>query len=214
MAYQAKWSAWLSVDERDRAQRFARATDRDRFRLSRGGLRYLLAQYLNCAPKALAFTYSHYGKPSLLHPATPLQFNLAHSGAWVVYGVSQCRWLGVDVEQLSERPYLEALIQRCLSPSEQVTLPKTLVARQRAFFDYWTVKEAHLKAIGLGLSYPMSKLEVGWSPRPHLICPAHVPTGSATGWTIAQWQPDDRAIAAVCLGHANGVVARRPFPLP
>ena len=96
-----RWFEWLSNDERDRAQHFFKSEDRECFILSRGGLRYLLACYLTCAPETLIFTYSSYGKPSLAVPNESLQFNLAHSGMWVIYAIGFQAFLGVDIEQVT-----------------------------------------------------------------------------------------------------------------
>ena len=72
-----RWFEWLSEDERERAHRFFKPVDRERFILSRGGLRYLLACYLNGEPESLRFAYSAYGKPSL---ATPEDLASVQSG--------------------------------------------------------------------------------------------------------------------------------------
>ncbi|MEL6381050.1 MAG: 4'-phosphopantetheinyl transferase superfamily protein [Cyanobacteria bacterium J06626_18] len=206
------WFQWLSVDERDRAQRFFKPEDRERFILSRGGLRYLLASYLDCAPKSLLFAYSDYGKPSLADPCPVLQFNLAHSGSWVVYAVGQQALLGVDVEQINPRTRLDGLIERCLTSNEQATLPVAHAARLEGFFQHWTVKEAHLKAIGLGLSYPMTDVEIAWHPDPTLVIPAKIDT-APTPWTVKLWYPTDDAIAAVCTGRSHSQVVIRSFPV-
>ena len=215
-----RWFEWLSNDERDRAHHFFKPEDRERFILSRGGLRYLLACYLACAPESLIFTYSSYGKPSLLAPDDTLQFNLAHSGTWVVYAVGFQALLGVDIEQITSRTRLDGfrtrldgLIEYCLTPNEQTTLPITShTARLEGFFKHWTLKEAHLKAIGLGLSYPMTDVEIAWLPEPRLVIPAKL-TEAPTGWTVKLWYPAGGAIAAVCVGQLNSQIVIRPFPV-
>ncbi|MGF1524160.1 MAG: 4'-phosphopantetheinyl transferase family protein [Leptolyngbyaceae cyanobacterium] len=207
----ALWCKWLSADERDRAQRFFKPEDRERFILSRGGLRYLLACYLSCAPESLVFAYSDYGKPSLADPGRSLQFNLAHSGEWVVYAVGQQALLGIDVEHINRRTRLDGLIERCLTPNEQATLPTAPAARLEGFFKHWTVKEAHLKAIGLGLSYPMTDVEIAWYPEPTLAIPAKIAESPAQ-WTVKLWYPASDAIAAACIGRSESWVVMRAFP--
>lgn len=205
---------WLSADERDRAQRFIRAEDRDRFTLARGGLRYLLAEYLACSPESLCFAYSDYGKPSLTKSYAPLHFNLAHSGQWVVYAVGSQELLGVDVEQINLRTHLDGLIERCLTVNEQANLAKASREPLRSFFKHWTVKEAHLKAIGLGLSYPMTEVEIDWTPYPKLARPAVVEGHKLADWTVRLWSPAEDAIAAVCVGRSDCAIQIRPFPSP
>lgn len=209
--YRVQWLSWLSVDEQDRAQRFFRQADRDRFILSRGALRYLLGRYLCCSPQSLAFGYSAYGKPSLSHPQTQLHFNLAHSKDWTVYAFSRCAWVGVDVEAISQRNYLEALIDRCLTEDESSSLPVNSDARLVKFLQHWTLKEAHLKATGLGLSYPMNQIQVSWRPTVHLKQPAKISNDTVDEWTTMLWYPDAEAIAAACVGQANHRFLIRSF---
>ena len=208
-----RWFAWLSEDERARAQRFFRAEDCDRFTLSRGGLRYLLGRYLTCAPETLAFAYSPYGKPSLKLSSAALHFNLAHSGEWVVYAIGRQSLLGIDVENVTPHRYLDGLIQRCLTPQEQVNLPTSPPERLVSFIKHWTVKEAHLKAIGLGLSYPMTDLQIDWLPEPKLARPAKAASVPITQWTLKLWYPAADAIAAVCIGQADSRILIQSFPV-
>lgn len=157
----------------------------------------------------MAFAYSAYGKPSLLDANPPLHFNLAHSGNWVIYGCSLCQWTGVDVEEISSRAYLEALIQRCLTAAEQTTLPQDLTARLTRFLQYWTVKEAHLKAVGLGLSYPMTQVQVVLEPTPYLEHPAMTEVGTIADWFTQLWNPGPGAIAALCVGQSQPHIRMR-----
>ena len=205
-AVRSHWQAWLSPDERDRLQKYQRAADRDRFIYSRGGLRYLLASYLRQSPTAIQLGYRAYGRPYLLDEQPRLHFNVAHSGDWVIVGFSRCRHIGVDVEGLQPRQRLSALIQRCLTPQEQAALPLDPTAQLTHFLQYWTLKEAHLKALGLGLSYPLQQVQVTVQPQPAIICPVHLPNSSLTDWQVELWQPDPQAIAAVCVGQANSKI--------
>ena len=132
-------------------------------------------------------------------------------GAWVVYAVGFQVLLGVDVEQVNPRTRLDGLIERCLTPNEQSTLPITQTARLESFLKHWTVKEAHLKAIGLGLSYPMTDIEIAWLPEPELVIPAKIEAPPAK-WTVKLWYPADDAIAAVCVGRSASQIVMRSFP--
>lgn len=205
-----QWQGWLAAAERDRADRFHRDRDRHTFILARGGLRWLLGQYLGVAPEAIAFSYGDHGKPQLAAPPSldpALTFNLAHSGDWVVYALTRGAAIGVDVEAIAPRRYGEGLIQRCLTPQEQHTLSPDLATRQRQFFDYWTAKEAYLKATGQGLSYPMTAVEVVWTTAHHgrLVAPS-----AAQPWTLRSWQPAPAMVAAVCVAMPTTVPALPP----
>ncbi len=136
----------LSVDERSRADRFKFAQHQQRFIAGRGFLRSLLSRYLNADPSSLEFYYGSHGKPFLKE--TSIQFNLAHSQHLAVYAVTRDRAVGIDVEQVRAVEQLEALVQRFFLPSEA----RTIQAQPDLFFQYWTCKEAFLKATGTGLS--------------------------------------------------------------
>ena len=69
----------LCEEELVRAERFRFPFLRRRFVAGRGALRAILAEYLSVEPQKLTFSYSAYGKPSLLntswqHPVQCLSF--------------------------------------------------------------------------------------------------------------------------------------------
>ncbi|MGF1457559.1 MAG: 4'-phosphopantetheinyl transferase family protein [Leptolyngbyaceae cyanobacterium] len=104
------WQSWLNPTEQAQVERYRRAPDRDRAILSRGGLRYLLASYLNEPPHELQLATQCHGKPYLVSNADAIQFNVAHSGTWVVYGFTRQAQIGVDVETVCPRPRQSSLI--------------------------------------------------------------------------------------------------------
>src|SRR5512138_53569 len=61
----ADLGTYLSEDERARAARYLRETDRQRFTTARGQVREILAAYLNALPGDLRFIYNEQGKPAL-----------------------------------------------------------------------------------------------------------------------------------------------------
>jgi 4'-phosphopantetheinyl transferase len=156
---QARYFAWLSVDECDRAQRFKNPQHQRDFIAARGALRSHLSQYLNCHPKDLRFDYGDHGKPSLSNDPN-LHFNLAHSHERALIVVCQSAAIGVDLEKVRPIPKLLALAKRFFNVSEYeaiAALPEALQSEK--FLAYWTCKEAYLKATGAGLSQ-IAKLEL------------------------------------------------------
>jgi 4'-phosphopantetheinyl transferase len=153
----------LSDDERQRALRYRSPLDRTHFTLCRAALRVLLGSYLQADPRALRFSYGAHGKPHLRAGAgtTRIGFNLAHCKSVALYAFALDRDVGVDVEQNRPLQDLEQLIEQVFSPREQaalMTLPQ--VERQLTFWRGWTQKEAFTKAAGVGLSMPLTSLEV------------------------------------------------------
>ena len=65
--------------------------------------------------------------------------------------------VGVDVEAVT-RAVLEDIPERHFAPDEVRDLRALPAAEQpRVFFDYWTLKEAYIKARGLGLALPLDQ---------------------------------------------------------
>jgi 4'-phosphopantetheinyl transferase len=70
------------------------------------------------------------------------------------------RDIGLDVEALSREPAIE-LARRFFSAREADQLARTPIdGRATRFLEYWTLKEAYVKARGLGLSLPLDRFSV------------------------------------------------------
>jgi len=151
--------ACLSEDELARAARFKFERDRNRYIAGRGLLRHTLAGYLRTNPAVIRFDYGSQGKPFL--PGEPLQFNLSHSSGQALYAVSLDIELGIDIERLNPAVEVEKIAACFFSPAE-VTAILALPPERRhvRFFDFWTQKEAYVKALGHGLSIPLNEFDV------------------------------------------------------
>ncbi|MBD3883318.1 4'-phosphopantetheinyl transferase superfamily protein [Phormidium tenue FACHB-886] len=196
--------AVLSADERQRADRYRRAQDRQHFVVGRARLRQVLGQYLAIDPAELQFGYGDRGKPFLVS-APELQFNVSHSHGLALYAVRRDRQVGVDVEYLPRAlSEVEALAQRFFSPVEYKNLVALPIAqRQLAFLQLWTCKEAVLKAIGTGLS-GLEQVEI---PQWSLAKAAHQLTtaGSpSTTWSVLHLEPAADYVGALAIeGSGN-----------
>jgi 4'-phosphopantetheinyl transferase len=115
---------------------------------------------LNISPDQLRFRYGVYGKPYLAKGFCRVQFNLAHSHELALYAFTRGRNVGVDLEYVHYIPDVEKVAGSFLSKRESAMykmLPRS--QRLRAFFDYWTRKEAYCKAIGTGLALACELLD-------------------------------------------------------
>lgn len=111
----------------------------------------------------LRFITTAYGKPSLIEADNPqaVRFNMSHSGERALVAVTSGREVGVDIEEEKPISDLIDLARRFFAPgevAELISLPDA--ARSAAFFRCWTRKEAVVKAVGEGLSYPLDGFEV------------------------------------------------------
>ena len=157
----------LSVDERARAERFYFEEDSRGFILRRGMLRTLIGYYLDIEPERVQFQYGTNEKPGIPDTLNSrnLHFSLSHSNGLALYAFSHDHEIGVDIEYIRDISKMEQIAERFFSLSENTVfqaLPESM--KREAFFNCWTRKEAFIKAIGQGLSYPLDKFDVSLVP--------------------------------------------------
>lgn len=204
--------AVLSDDERDRRDRFYFAPDRQAYTVCRGSLRHILGMALAQAPDTLRFTLGPYGKPHLADQE--VHFNVSHSADIAVIAVSETTPIGVDIEQARRLDDLFALARRHFSPTEQEVLAGLPGSeRVAAFFRCWARKEAFIKAIGLGLNFPLHGFDVSLAPG----VPAQLldirDARHSEGWRLHHLEiAQGYAAALVTQGTATITVA--PFSMP
>ena len=153
----------LSCEELQRAKRLQFDSARRRFVVRRSVLRHILASYLSVTPGTLQFSMGADGKPSIPKHFNcfDVKFNCSHSGDLALIAVACGCEVGVDLEQHRPFPEWLDLARRYFSKHESVQLLKVPSgARSAAFFDCWTRKEAFVKAVGLGLSFPLNAFTV------------------------------------------------------
>lgn len=174
----------LSEEEKERAERFHFPADRDRYITAHGSLRDVLGRYLGCAPEELTFSENPYGKPALNDHR--LEFNLSHSGDFVLLAVTRERKVGIDVERIRLESSSSAIARRYFSRAEVAGLESLpLKQREKAFFTCWTRKEAYIKAQGMGLSLPLESFDVSLLPdEPAILRATRPETGEASRWTL------------------------------
>jgi len=161
------YKALLSDDERQRNNRYRFAADRRKDLIARALLRTQLGERLNLAPESLVFERGEHGKPALVL-GNSLQFNLSHSDDWVVLAIADNR-IGVDIESTARKNDVMAIADRYFfgSEIEELTSFDDSEQRQR-FFDYWTLKEAYMKARGEGISLGLSKFGFSVASKPDI----------------------------------------------
>lgn len=151
--------AWqlLSRDERARAWRFRHLADRVRAVTTRAALRRLLAQRVGVAANELAFTENAYGKPRLAGVEGPA-FNVSHAGNIALIALAPCGAVGVDIELCHSDAELAALHDLLLSTRERAEHESGQAALP--LIEHWVVKEAVLKALGLGIAEHLQALSI------------------------------------------------------
>jgi 4'-phosphopantetheinyl transferase len=157
----------LSNTELIRADRFHHRRDHDRYVAAHARLRQILSKYTGIAPSKLTFELSEFGKPSLESATNRhlINFNLSHSGEWLLLGVVRKARIGVDIEEIKPESATSDVAERFFTKRENAEL-QSLPPDQGtiAFFHCWTRKEAYLKALGCGLSISPTDCDVTLVP--------------------------------------------------
>lgn len=161
-------TATLSPDEVDSAGRRLDPVERTRALVFHGIRRAVLSRYVGADPRSLSFERAPRGKPRLAAPQSGgLRFSVSRSGSLGVVAVARGLEVGVDVERIEPRRALGPIAERLFSEQEAAELRLLPEAdRVRRFFELWTRKEAHAKALGVGLAVSLDRLGVeatGWS---------------------------------------------------
>ncbi len=202
-SHESSWQELLSSDETNRAARFHFAADRQRFIASRAWLRTILAAFLVAEPSELNFSYSKNEKPFLgsAHAESGITFNVSHSGGIALYAFARRRQIGVDVEQIRRDFDVESIAHRFFSASEQKQLA-ALPGSEKvdAFFRCWTRKEAYIKAIGEGLSLPLSQFDVSLKAlETNALLATRPDSSEAERWMIREVPGGPGYSAALCV---------------
>lgn len=202
----------LSANERARMARFRFESDRAAY----GAAHFLLRAALTwCAPGVPPATWeltnSRLERPEVVAPnvCPRLRFNISHTRGLVACLVTRDIDCGVDVEVQRQVEDMEALAARVLSPAERsdvMALPESL--RPERFFSYWTLKEAYVKARGLGLSLPLDAVSFDLSAPGIAITLGQSLNDHAADWQFEQWAPTERHIVAVAVRSGSTTSAR------
>lgn len=154
-----KLATCLTQDELDRATRFVTRDLQERYLWRRSLLRYVLAQLIDREPAAIRFRYGANGKPEWdlamwdRLERTDWEFNLSHTQGAVAIGITRGGSIGVDIEVTRELEPLAGVAQLTLSERELVRWRAMQPSLQlKALRHTWVIKEAIVKAWGLGLS--------------------------------------------------------------
>lgn len=130
---------------------------------TRARLREVLASFTGQAPSTIEFEYGTTGKPRIAN-GSMVRFNVSHSHSVCLIAVARGREIGVDIEyQQRPMPHINREVfspneaERILASSDPLT----------SFYDHWTLKEAALKAAGVGFSSPSAQTDLV----PGMVCP-------------------------------------------
>jgi 4'-phosphopantetheinyl transferase len=162
-----RWRALLDPQEQARARRFISAQDRREFVVCHAMLRLMLSQIADRPPPEWRFSLGTHGKPSLAakHSLPDLQFNITHTRGVVAVGVAWGNPVGVDAQIFGSCSDQLDLATRFFADTEAELVCRASESdRPRIFAQIWTLKEAYIKATGVGLSAPLDSFAFNLDP--------------------------------------------------
>ncbi|MDJ0767178.1 MAG: 4'-phosphopantetheinyl transferase superfamily protein [Ilumatobacter sp.] len=200
----------LADDERERHRRFRREQDRHTFLVAHALVRTVLGRYTSVEPAELRFVLEEHGRPQLApEHGGSVRFNLSHTDGMVACAVTVGRSVGVDVQVVDDRVATMEVARRVFAPTELADVGALTGAdRRERFFRYWTLKEAYIKATGLGLSTPLDRFAFDLAD-PISVAFAAELDDDPRCWQFAQSWPTDRHCLAVAVRRSGADVALR-----
>lgn len=144
----------LPNDQSERNRRFVRWQDRHSHLLGRMLLKTGLEMHGFKESCLGDLNYCKFNRPYL---KDNIDFNISHSGCYVICAIGEEVKLGIDVEKIYGVEFKDF---KKVMTSEQWEEINHSECPSRAFFQYWTIKESVIKADGRGLSIPLQELHV------------------------------------------------------
>jgi 4'-phosphopantetheinyl transferase len=205
-------SQYLSQNECLYAKRCLDVRRRE-FAVSRAALRILLSRYYPAQSPALwKFSSNEYGRPEIegLVPCTKFSFNISHSGNLATLAFGRGVRLGIDIESFSRCSSLLEIAESNFNDREIAELKSHSGENLRIrFFQYWTLKESFLKAVGKGLSLSLKSFAIeieGISPRDEEIRVTDYDSNSAS-WKFHLALPrKDYCLAIAACPESPGIL--------
>lgn len=158
----ADFKALLSADEHNRAARYHKERDRERFITRRAILRLLLARYTRLKPKQIQLKLTPNGKPYANGFGASLDFSMSHSEGLAVYVFSSRYFVGIDVESVNTALECIQLAGRFFAPHEAAFIASGTHWQQvKRFYQCWTRKEAFIKLAG---PQPLETIDTNMTP--------------------------------------------------
>ena len=152
--------AVLSTQETTQYRRFHSPADSHGYLIAHALLRNTLSKYADLPPAGWTFTQGTHGRPEISNPEVPaIRFNLTHTKGLVGCVVTLENDCGIDAEALSSLHDLSGIARRMFSVDETRELQQLRGSVQLDyFFARWTLREAYVKALGIGISHPTQNL--------------------------------------------------------
>ncbi len=117
----------------------------------------ILSKHLGVSVKEIRLGKKKFGKPFLIDSSNGSDFNISHSGDFFVCAIIDMGQIGVDVEEVIKID-LQTADEFCCDSELKYLFLGSAKERLNKFYKFWTLKEAYIKAIGMGLHFSPKKI--------------------------------------------------------
>jgi len=198
----AAYRELLNDHETARMQRFLFERHRHTYLVAHALVRTTLSHYAALAPDAWRFIFNKHGRPDIdpAHGCGTLQFNLTHTNDLAVVAVARSD-VGVDAEDVTRRSSTIRVAEHFFAPDEVTQLHGMQDAAMTSrFFDFWTLKEAYIKARGMGLALPLHAFSYDLRRLPEITIGFRPPIEDVpVQWRQVLFSPNPRHRIAVAM---------------
>jgi len=226
-----EWQHALSLIEQvevDRIARFRRPTnpplvgrtnpDAKSALVGRLLLRLLVHQVLSIPFSEISFARTKEGKPYLVNKSDKFpnfNFNISHAGNWVILGSEPEDIIGVDVmeSKVNPRQTVDQFfndMRGCFTPKEWIAIRSSPDKQKQVaqFFRHWCLKEAYIKAVGIGLGFELQRAQFTLDNNERASSAVIAIDGQARPeWSFDVDYLDDEHVAACSLGPPDEAIS-------
>ena len=153
----------IDPEEKNRIMRFHFVEDRKRALAGILLSGYAIYKEFGIPKDEMKFEKNKYGKPHIVGKSG-VHFNISHSGDYVACAVGGTS-VGIDVQEHKSGGL--DIAERFFSQEEKDALCKAVDSnsnsddtKRKLFYDMWSLKEAYIKCIGMGLSKPLDEFGI------------------------------------------------------
>ena len=209
----------LAEDEVRRTGRFLFDKHREHFAIGRAAARMILGRYVDVAPEKVEYAYDNLGKPRFANAKlnAEFRFNFSNSSDLGLLAITPKTEIGVDPERIRTMSDMLGLAKRYFAQQETdllFSLPES--EQPHAFFRYWTRKEAYLKAVGKGLTFPLRNVHVSQDDTTGdcRIVDINGDQSEAAKWSLTNLSPHEEYKAAIAIQRLGNTITQFDFRIP
>ncbi|KAI7889688.1 uncharacterized protein EV154DRAFT_603815 [Mucor mucedo] len=188
--------SWLPEEEHESVLRFKHDRDRHLALGSRLLRRHYFSGRLNVAWASLEFEQLPLCKPTLI------DYNISHQGNWVIFGATTKNAMKIGIDAVTvDRPNSSSIDDFLTDKEVELIMNNQDEDTKLAtFFELWGCKESYVKALGVGLSLELNKIDFR---NDHNQIKMNFEGNPSDSWLFHLSYLDNNTLAVVCYGKED-----------